>query len=196
MDSTALIFDLDGTLWDSRGFYAKAVSIMGGDFNRSVLSLADGLPAAKLLREVGISPRKFASLVASNKENLQLYPSVRNVLDQVNKSGVSMGIVTSLPGWIALPMLNVTGLSQLFDTVVDWGRCRSTKPSPSPLLIALEDLSVKYNQSAWYIGDSVSDCQAARAAQVPFAWASYGYGPERFDDADRVLRSFKDVLLL
>lgn len=196
MASTALIFDLDGTIWDSRRFYAKAISIAGGDFHRSMRGLTDGLPAAQLLREAGISPPKFTKLVTSNKDDLPLYPGVRNVLSQLKVSGVPLGIVTSLPGWIASPMLGVTGLCQIFCTVVDWGRCRSPKPSPKPLLLALEDLNVIPSNNTWYIGDSISDGQAAKAAQVSFAWASYGYGPEKFDNVDRVLCSFSDILLL
>jgi len=196
MASTALIFDLDGTLWDSRWFYAKAVSVVGGDFDRAMQDLADGLSAARLLREAGILPPKFIELVISNKQDLRLYPSVRNALNQLKRRPVPLGVVTSLPGWIALPMLSATGLSELFSTVVDWGRCCSAKPSPRPILRALEDLNAGPGQNVWYIGDSTVDVQAARAARVSFAWASYGYGPEELNDADRILKSFEDVLLL
>jgi phosphoglycolate phosphatase-like HAD superfamily hydrolase len=196
MASTALLFDLDGTLWDSRGFYAKAISLAGGDFNASMLYLMDGIPVARLLREAGISRLGFFGFVAKAKVDIRLYPNVLSVLHKKNAKGVPMGIVTNLPGWIAEPMLDITGLSQFFSTVVDWGRCRTAKPYPKPLLIALEDLNVVPSRNVWYVGDSVADGQAASAANISFAWASYGYGPKTFDGTDKVLKSFSEILEL
>lgn len=196
MASAAIIFDLDGTLWDSWGFYAKSISMAGGSHSRAMACLKTGLPVARLLREQGISESSFRRVAVQAREALGLYAGVRDVLLLKKENGVPMGIVTSLPGWIAVPMLEVTDLSQFFDTVVDWGRCRIPKPSAKPILLALEDLGVSSSPSIWYVGDSVVDSKAARAAGLSFAWASYGYGNETLVEADKTLTSFREVLAL
>jgi len=196
MASTTLIFDLDGTIWDSRRFYAKVISLAGGDFDQAVQGLIGGLPAARLMREAGISSQGFIGVAASIKDDLELYPSARRTIHRLRAINMPMGIVTSLPKWVAQPMLQVTNLFNLFDTVVGWGRCRSAKPSPKPLLLALQDLNVNPSKDVWYIGDSVTDGQAARAARISFAWASYGYGEAKPVEADKILGGLVDVLLL
>ena len=196
MASTALILDLDGTVWNSRGFYAEIISLAGGDFDRAMQQLAGGMPAARILRATGVSPAEFPAAVESNRDSLELYPEVRAVLERTHTNGIPLGVVTSLPGWIARPMLNVTGLSQFFGTIVDWNRCRAAKPSPRPLLLALEDLNINPSRTIWYVGDTVVDSQAAKAAGMSFAWAAYGYGPATLAGADRILDSFSGVLEL
>jgi len=196
MASTALIFDLDGTLWDSRGFYAKAISLGGGELSGAMQCLMEGMPVARLLREAGILPPIFAKFVGQSTDDLLLYPGVQNTLHRGKAKNTPMGVVTNLPEWIAKPMLDATSLSGFFGTVVTWGRCRVSKPSPRPLFQALEDLNVSPSQSVWYVGDLAADSQTARAARVSFAWASYGYSPDALVEADRILKSFSDVLAL
>lgn len=196
MASTAFLFDLDGTLWDSRGFFAEAASSAGLDFNQSLSSLKQGKPAAVLLREARVSQSKFKYLPTSLRHALLLYPETQRVLRQLQADALPMGVVTSLPGWIALPMLEVTGISQFFDVIVDWNRCRRIKPSPEPILLALKDMKVDPAPHVWYVGDSEVDSQSARSAGVSFAWASYGYSPIRPIDANVFLRSLDDLLAL
>lgn len=196
MASAAMIFDLDGTLWDSWGFYAEIISMAGGDRNRAINSLKEGVPIARLLREAGISGSSFRAMARQARGQLHLYAGVRDVLLVKKDSGVRMGIVTSLPRWIAAPMLEVTDLSPFFDTVVDWGRCRVPKPSADPILLALEDLGLSSDRTIWYVGDTIVDSRAARAAGLSFAWASYGYGAKVLVEADKILGSFAEVLEL
>ena len=196
MASAAMIFDLDGTLWDSWGFYAEIISMAGGDRSGTINFLKEGVPIAKLLREVGISGSSFRGMARQARGHLHLYAGVRDVLHVKKDSGIPMGIVTSLPRWIAAPMLEVTDLSPFFDTVVDWGRCRVPKPSAEPILLALEDLGLSSGPTIWYVGDSIVDSRAARAARLSFAWASYGYGAEVLVEVDKILASFREVLEL
>jgi len=196
MAPAALVFDLDGTLWDSRIFYAKAISKVGGDFNEAMDCLARGIPVARLLHKEGISSPRFRRFVAQAKGELCLYGGVEDVLSAKKDKGVPMGIVTSLPTWIAIPMLEISNLSQFFATVVDWNCCRIAKPSPKPILLALDDMRVNPSKDVWYVGDSVVDRQAARAASISFAWASYGYSRDTHINADLTLKSFDEVLEL
>lgn len=196
MAPAALVFDLDGTLWDSRLFYAKAISKAGGDLNEATECLTRGIPVARLLHKEGISNARFRKFVAQAKDELCLYGSVQDVLSAQKDKGIPMGIVTSLPRWIAMPMLEISNLSRFFATVVDWNRCRIAKPSAKPILLALDDMQVSPSKDVWYVGDSVVDSQAAKAASISFAWASYGYSRNAYVDADLTLRSFDEVLEL
>jgi len=107
-----------------------------------------------------------------------------------------MGVVTSLPGWLAELLISERGLRQYFDAFVHAGNCRSRKPHPTPILAALRMLGPEPGHSMFYVGDSELDAQAASAAGVSFAWASYGYGAVKPKNAVKVLHLFEDVLLL
>jgi phosphoglycolate phosphatase-like HAD superfamily hydrolase len=94
------------------------------------------------------------------------------------------------------PMLEYCGLRHLFGSVVDWGRTRRHKPNPEPVLVALEELEVVPAEDVWYIGDSSTDCEAARGAGISFAWAAYGYAADEPDGADKVIHAIQDALTL
>ena len=48
----------------------------------------------------------------------------------------------------------------------------------------------------WFVGDGAVDAEAAAAAGVRFAWASYGYYTEAPPGTAKVLERFEDVLQL
>ena len=87
-------------------------------------------------------------------------------------------IIQSLPGDIAVPLLEGIGVAPLFGAVVHAGVCRARKPSPKPLLVAYERLGVEPAAEDMYVGDRPDDSGAASAAGIRFGWASWGYGPD------------------
>jgi phosphoglycolate phosphatase len=56
------------------------------------------------------------------------------------------------------------GWAGRFGTLVGAGDASADKPAAAPLLLALERLGVPASPRVWYIGDTVLDMQAARAA--------------------------------
>ena len=188
----ALLFDLDGTLWDSHPWYAS----LADDQERFLESLRQGRPVATLFRRVGITPARFGRLCHDNISSLVTYPGVRETLEAASAKGVPLGVATNLPRWIAVPMLECTGVMGYFSTVVDYGRTYRRKPYPDPLLAALVDMNLAAGTDIWYVGDSPQDLRAAMSAGLSFAWAAYGYYGESLSGCHAVLARFQDVLVL
>jgi HAD superfamily hydrolase (TIGR01549 family) len=165
-----VVFDLDGTLVDTREQIAR--------------SLVDALPPvhrhpdtiAALRRDLGISPR--AALARFGVTNLSRYwcaharnasvcelicADANKVLSHLARSGTGLSVLTSLPRHAALVVLEKTGLLPLFQRVDGAGCLRSRKPSPAALLAHVELLRIAPTRVA-YVGDAVADIEMAKGA--------------------------------
>lgn len=196
MAARAVLFDLDGTLWDSHPWFAHLIARQGEQDEARILGELRSLrPAARLLRDAGIARQEFAALCRGPRRP-QLYEGAEAVLHALVASRVARGAVTNLPRWLTEPMLGCLGLDQLFPVVVTYEDTRRRKPHPDPLLLALDALSVDAEPTTWYVGDSATDWQAANAAGMSFAWASWGYTPQPPDQSVHVLDGLSGVLAL
>ncbi|MBM7804203.1 HAD superfamily hydrolase (TIGR01509 family) [Geodermatophilus bullaregiensis] len=176
MAVSALLIDLDGTLWDSAPWYA---SLLEPDDRRRRQRLAEqlrdssaGLRAAPLLRE-RYSAAGFTTACMQRGARLRLYPGAEEVLRRLRRR-IALGVVTSLPGWMTHPMLAAHGLDDLFTVVqtAKWGV--PSKPHPAGIRHAVAALAVP-PADVVYLGDARTDLAAAMAAPVPFRWAAWGY---------------------
>jgi phosphoglycolate phosphatase-like HAD superfamily hydrolase len=174
MAPQAVVLDLDGTVWDSRPWYA-AVAGRGdaGQAGRALAQLEAGRPAAKVLREAGYSYAGFSSVCRSGQPPLTCSTGLLEALCVLRDRGVELAAATNLPAWMAMPMADACGIAPLLETIVDWGATTRHKPHPDPLLEAAARLELD-PRLAWYVGDEASDAAAAEAAGMPFAWAAWG----------------------
>jgi pyrophosphatase PpaX len=181
-----LLFDLDGTLIDS-------VRLILDSYHHTLRM--HGIPArsdADWLRGVGTPLRtqfnewddgsgKLDELVATYREyNLanhdamvRAYDGVGDVLKAVKASGRRTALVTSKNRQGSLRGLDLTGLTPYLDVLVCADDVVNPKPHPEPVEMALRLLGVS-SESAVFIGDSVHDMQAGRAASVCTAAALWG----------------------
>jgi phosphoglycolate phosphatase-like HAD superfamily hydrolase len=72
-------------------------------------------------------------------------------------------------------MLEAANLSHLFGAVVHAGICRTAKPHPRSIHMALAMLDIPATSESFYVGDRQSDADAASRAGVSFAWMAHGY---------------------
>jgi phosphoglycolate phosphatase len=194
---TAVLVDLDGTVWDSSPWYASVIEGSGsGSVPDALAALAGGRPVATVLRSVGQTRSRFRRSCEARIDRLVLVDDVHLTLDSLAQRGVRLGVVTNLPSWMVEPMLAFTELRSFFSVVVDWGTCPRRKPNPDPILHALEVLGVEPSDRAWYAGDSESDGRAAKEAGIAFAWAAYGTDEDEPDGTDLVLDRFGDLASL
>ena len=196
MAARAFVFDLDGTLWDSMPWYAKVLSEQGAmDYDQALDALTSGKSAAGLLRSAGITPKKFRVLCTSSAIQAKPYPGVRRSLEKLVASARPLGVVTSLPNWMADPVLELLEISKYISVVVGYGATSRHKPYPEPLLHALHGLGLSPSPDIWYVGDTRDDFNASRTAGLSFACALYGCG-SAFDGADALLTEFEELLSL
>ena len=195
MDLSAALLDLDGTVWDSYPWYAELLAREGRAQSQQVLTrLQSGHSIVNIAHDAGISRSRFSQLCEESAPDLPLYPGVRDTLAVLAARGVMLGVVTSLSGRLAEPMLKGAGLAAHFAAVVHAGNCRARKPSAGPILKALEFLGIEAASTVFYVGDRHIDARAASSAGVSFAWAAYGYEAERPDGLDVTLNRFSDLL--
>src|SRR5213592_730471 len=102
MALTAVLFDLDGTLWDSHPWFARLVAQESdGDETAALSALRSLHPAATMLRDAGVSEAGFRRLCS--RSSPELYSEVEEVVAGLVDRAVPTGAVTNLPRWLAEP---------------------------------------------------------------------------------------------
>jgi pyrophosphatase PpaX len=186
----AVLFDLDGTLIDSRSLYMEAYREAVEPFIRKDLSPEDIMalrPTSEIafLRAV-VGEADFDACLEgfyAVYERLHqdrfagVFPGVLRLLDRIREADIALGMVTgkSRRSWEITRA--VVGRLEPFDTLVFDDDVRAPKPDPHGLEIALERLALQ-PERALYVGDTLSDMQAARAAGLTPVAALWGHDDE------------------
>ena len=215
----AVLFDLDGTLIDTLPDLHAAACAMLNDLGRPPLPLESirayvgrGIP--NLIKRVLANSLHVAEdpnppppeAVASyrrhyaheNGRNAKVYPGVLEGLASLRALGVPLGVVTNKADTFIQPLLEQTGLSGYFEVLVGGDRLPKVKPDPMPLVWACGRLGVSPAE-ALFIGDSINDALAARAAGCPVFLLPYGYNEDRDVhelDCDAIVESVRDAVKL
>ncbi len=191
MAATALLFDLDGTLWDSYPCYAAAlVASLRCTTEAVVERLKAGENVVRLADEAGLGNAKFTSLCRESITQLRLYAEVNRTLTILQEKGTALGVVTNTPQRLITPLLSDMQLDRYFGSVV----CAARKPSPGGILRALAELNIQADRQVYLVGDSNNDAIAATRAGVSFAWAAYGYSAECPQQTAVVIERVSDLI--
>jgi phosphoglycolate phosphatase len=202
----ALIFDLDGTLTDSKpgivGCLRKVLDARNmGD--QGPLGRFVGPPveewAAELLPDAGEEDRVAlardyrACYDREGWKNNSVYAGVREMLTELHAQGFPLYVCTSKQRHFAVRILDLFGLSGLF-TAIYGDKAEYASHGKSHLLAKLLQDHAIGAQSAWMIGDRIHDIQAAHANRLRCLAAAWGYGPaEECAQADAVAASPAEV---
>jgi phosphoglycolate phosphatase len=199
------IFDLDGTLVDSREDLATAANAARSALGLPALSLAevsscvgDGLD--KLIERV--TPGGDAAARASAKAAFAAayerccchatrpYAGIPEALAALCAHGWALGVATNKGLAFSERILSHCGIRARFAAVR--GGDRTRKPDPTALLEIVAE-SGSDPRGAWMIGDHRTDLAAGRAAGMRVAWCAWGIGHRDGLDADAVLEHPADV---
>ena len=210
----AVFFDMDGTLIDSRADLAATVNHTRRDLGLAELSQEDVLThvgqGARYLLAHAIPERAddvealweiFRSHYAEHMlESVELYPSVRQTLEELARRGWLMGINTSKPAFATRAILEHFGLLRYFgNAIVAGGDCAEMKPSALPLRECAARLrGHRLSSHDWMVGDSWTDMECATNAGIKSAFCSFGFGrlgdsrfTVRINRMDELLRYLK-----
>jgi HAD superfamily hydrolase (TIGR01509 family) len=197
--TTALLFDLDGTLVDSvyQHVLAWREALERAGIELSVwrihrrIGMSGGLLLNALLRETGhaVSPDDVAQIQRFHAEayarllpQVRPLPGARDLLAFLTDRGVPWAIATSGMSDSALPALAVLGLGAK-PPVVTRNMVEHAKPDPDLFLAAAELIKVPIESSV-VVGDSVWDLLAARRARaLGVGLLSGGYGEDELERA-------------
>ncbi|HEY2071926.1 MAG TPA: HAD-IA family hydrolase [Rhizomicrobium sp.] len=208
----ALIFDLDGTLVDTAPDLLGALNAVLHREGRSTMGMGDlrhlvGHGARAMLAEAFL--RTGAPLDRARADSLmddyiahyrahladesRPFPGVEATLARLAQEGVPMGVLTNKPQELAVPLLDMLGLSRFFAAIHGAGRFSYVKPDARVFHAVVAETGG--SGRAVMIGDSVTDVATARAAQAPVILLSYGYTPEPADmlGADAVTGDFTQL---
>lgn len=192
----AVLFDLDGTLLDTAGDIALALSRAFADhghpsppaaavrqmIGKGAPVLVERAVAAQGLTvdaegHVALLDRFFhhyGRLQDLDECAAEPYPGAREALAALHAAGLPLGVVTNKVHRFATGLLRRKGLAGYLRVVVGGDTCERRKPDPMPLLHACAQLGVAPS-TALMVGDSRNDVEAARAAGMPVVLVPYGY---------------------
>ncbi len=201
----AVIFDLDGTLWDSTGC-ASAIWNRVFDKHREItFRMTQDLAASlmgKTMPEIGraLFPEMEENLrmrivddfgaeeVAYLRENgAMVYEGTERTLS-ILKENCDLYIVSNCQDGYVPAFLHAHHMEAYITDIEMSGRTGMDKGENIRLLMARNGV-----ETAVYVGDTEGDEKAARYANIPFVWASYGFGKAKAPDA--VIRSIADLPL-
>ncbi len=203
------IFDLDGTLIDSKRDLAASV-----DYTLDSLGLPR-LPPEEIYAYIGdgIHTLLFRSLPSGDKGLLEeavklfrshygihlldttcLYPGVQETLNHFHKK--KKAIATNKPLDFTLTILKDLGIEAYFDVVLGFESTENRKPHPEPVERILRELGVS-SGSAVVVGDSPADIEMGRRAGTITCAMTYGLrGREELERAgpDFLLDGFSELV--
>ena len=203
MPPSCCIFDLDGTLVDSRRDLRNAVNRMRDHFGLDPLSLdsvtrAIGDGVRKLVErtmgpeapDISKAIKKFRVAYEKNLyDETVLYPGVEEGLAQMRGAGILLAICSNKPEALCARILNHFGIDSLFFAVSGGDTCEEKKPSPEPIESLLQAAHCDPN-SAWVIGDHVTDLKAARLAGARSIFVTYGFGRRNGEEPTHIASDF------
>ncbi len=186
--STALIFDLDGTLTDSKpgilGCLRKVIDARGLNF-AGPLDKFIGPPVEEWTRELlpHAGDEERAALAHDYRacydregwSNNAVYPGVREMLAELHAGGYSLFVCTSKHERFAVRIVETFGLASYF-TAVYGDRLEYESHSKAGLLARILSERSIDRDNAWMIGDRSFDIEAAHANQLRCIAAGWGYG--------------------
>jgi phosphoglycolate phosphatase len=186
-----LIFDLDGTLIDSRRDLADSANEMLAAYGAAALPDDDvssmiGCGAATLVKRViaaaGVAVpleealARFLSVYdARLTRHTRPYDGIPAALDQLRGHGAAMALLTNKPLDQSLKILDVFGLATYFQWVVGGDGPWPRKPAPDGVRFLMNQASAGPSETT-LIGDSIVDLQTSRNAGVHICLARYGFG--------------------
>ena len=207
----ALVFDLDGTRVDSAADIGRLLGlalqdcgleplqpgVRPPDLHSPLEGIVHGLLAQRHQTCVPVEAVVSAYRTRQERDTYltsMLYPGVVEFLDRCRQRGQRMAVCTNKQQVDAIRMLDHFGLGGFFSHVVGSDSAANAKPSPDPLLLAL-DLLEAAPADALMVGDTHVDALCARQSQVDFLWHRNGYGRQEVMDHPRAgsFESFADL---
>ena len=205
MNYESLIFDIDGTLWDSRALVAEGYNIqlekeglqhlcidaetLRPLFGKVMTAIADSIFSS-------IAPPERYALMerCMDTENRYLfenecrigYPNVKNTLEALSKKYRLFIVSNSQCGYPEL-CIEKLGLGDYIEGHMCFGDTGTSKGQTILTLMRKHNIG-----SCIYIGDTQGDLEACREAGIPFIFCAYGLGSA--DSYDAKIDSIEELL--
>lgn len=189
-----LIFDLDGTLIDSKQDLANSVNATREWMGLPPLDLAAvssyvGHGAPALIRRAlpdasdADAARALRYFLDYYREHMldatTLYPGVREALDRFHSAGIPMAVLTNKPVRFSVRLIGGLKLEGHFFRIYGGNSFEEKKPNPRGIEALVSESSAARERTVM-VGDSATDVLTARNAQVQACGVTWGFQPETF----------------
>lgn len=206
-------FDLDGTLVDTAADLTAAVNHALASIDRAPLAEAEvrpmiGLGAKHMLGQgliatggapEGMVDRLLPDLLryyeAHIAVNSRPFPGLIDALDRLDALGVVTTVVTNKAERMARVLLGELGLADRMAVIIGGDTLGVRKPAPEPILAMTEEAG---GGRTAFVGDSIYDVMAAKAADVPSILVGFGFldRPASEFGADHVIDDYGALIPL
>lgn len=193
-DKPLVLFDLDGTLFESESSVVPAMREACRDLGldipsretileRLAYTLTEQVPMYIGTR-VDVDPHAFAQQLAKReeelvRENATLFPGILPVLDSLLSCGYSLAVCSSGGQHYVDLVIDTLGIRDRFIAC-------SGQLNEEPKYERAAALAAAHNNAVvCHIGDAHSDALAAEAVGCPFVIADYGYSLSSIPDSTR-----------
>jgi phosphoglycolate phosphatase len=208
-----VVFDLDGTLIDSIGDIAASANRAlvesygeGAALPQDTVRTFVGGGARQLIERclsaAGKTPgdlaavfERFMAIYRSRlTETTHLYPGMKDALDELERGGLRLAILTNKPGDMSRVIVRDLGLEGRFVPNIGGDDLKTKKPDPEGLLKILSELGCRPEEAAM-VGDSAIDIRTAKNAGTLSVGVTWGYdraGMEA-EKPDLIVDAVKDL---
>lgn len=204
MNKNGILFDLDGTLWNSCDTiipsWQKVITAKGIDrppLTKEEMATYMGKTveqiAPLMLPMLSIDEGVAVILEGCNEECFELrkngavlYDGIIQVLCELSKSYRLFIVSNCQDGYIQtfIEHYKLDGVIEDFEMAGRTGLCKGDN-----IRLVMERNGI---DKAFYVGDTEMDMEAAHKAQIPFAFAAYGFG--QADSPEFTVNSPRDIL--
>ena len=191
MEKRAVLFDFDGTVFDTVEGITKSIQYAlrknGRDAQLDELRCFAGPPLVDKFMEVyGVSRQEAEKLVTDFRERYKPtgifesspFPGIGRLLEDLRRDGYKIGIATSKPAEMAELLLARSGLRDLFDEVIGSGPGGiNNEPKWRIVLSAMQACGADTDHTV-LIGDTKYDVKGAEKCGIPCIGVRWGYAAE------------------
>ncbi|MCY4288785.1 MAG: HAD hydrolase-like protein [Aestuariivita sp.] len=187
-----VIFDLDGTLADTSGDLIAAANrcfrkIGYGELLDPKKDAGIALRGGRMMLRTGLKRcnrldeklvrKLYPELLTFYEQALDhhtfVYPGAMEAVEQMRQMQIAVGICTNKPEGLADLLLTRLGVRHEFGSLVGANTLSVSKPHPDPLFEAVRRVGGDPAQSC-LVGDSITDRDTARAANMPSILVTFG----------------------
>jgi HAD superfamily hydrolase (TIGR01509 family) len=204
----AVVFDLDGVLFDSEPLWDRARARVAGDTGgrwhesaqRDMMGMSSLEWSRYMYEQLGVplAPEAISAAVVDRmeelyRERLPLLPGAREAVERLSRRRLGLASSSNRP--LIELALDLSGLRPRFQAVVSSEEVPRGKPAPDVYLEAAERLGVDPRRCA-AVEDSGNGIRSAKAAGmrvVAVPSASFPPEPEALGAADVVLGSLEEL---
>ena len=216
MKAEFIIFDLDGTLFNTKAGIIAAIKRAVKEEGLKQLSDDEydtfiGPPIEKTFARVyGLSDEEglrvaqvFRGFYGQDEYLLQTseYPDMRNVLIKLKERGIKTALATYKRETMAEKICKHFGYDRLL-TVIHGSDPEGKLTKADIINLCIKELGCDDPQKAVMLGDSIHDSKGAKGAGTGFAGVTYGFGFKNAEDINEafegaaVINEAKEILAL